>query len=43
MSPLCPTAFSTSGSDDLQGVIDDLRAETAQLRAELQQYRSRTT
>lgn len=37
-----PTAFSTSGSDDLQGVIDDLRAETAQLRAELQQYRSRT-
>jgi len=27
-------------SEDLQVVIDDLRAETAQLRAELQRYRS---
>jgi phage shock protein A len=30
-----------SQSDDLQTMIDELRAETAQLRAELQRYRSR--
>jgi hypothetical protein len=38
--------FGSSGSnspDDLQVVIDDLRAETAQLRAELQRYRSSST
>lgn len=30
-------------SEDLQAVIDDLRAETAHLRAELQRYRNRTS
>lgn len=30
-----------SKPEDLQAVIDDLRAETAQLRAELQRYRNR--
>jgi hypothetical protein len=30
----------TGESDDLQEVIDNLRAETAQLRAELQKYRN---
>lgn len=29
-------------SDDLQTVIDELRAEVARLRSELNQYRSRT-
>lgn len=29
-------------SDDLQTVIDELRAEVARLRSELKQYRSRT-
>lgn len=29
-------------SEDLQAVIDDLRAETAQLRTELQRYRNRS-
>jgi polyhydroxyalkanoate synthesis regulator phasin len=31
---------NSTKSEDLQVVIDDLRAETAQLRAELQRYRS---
>jgi siroheme synthase (precorrin-2 oxidase/ferrochelatase) len=31
---------ATGGSDDLQEMIDNLRAETAQLRAELQKYRN---
>ena len=31
---------ATESSDDLQEVIDNLRAETAQLRAELQKYRN---
>lgn len=34
------TSTTTDGSDDLQEVIDNLRAETAQLRAELQKYRN---
>ncbi len=49
-SPFSPAATAASAgsgslsqSDDLQTVIDDLRAETAQLRAELQRYRSRST
>jgi polyhydroxyalkanoate synthesis regulator phasin len=38
-----PTGLGiTTQSEDLQAVIDDLRAETAQLRAELQRYRSRS-
>lgn len=32
---------ATGGSEDLQEMIDNLRAETAQLRAELQKYRNR--
>jgi hypothetical protein len=45
------TAAGSSGSglstgsgtaEDLQAVIDDLRAETAQLRTELQRYRNRS-
>ncbi|MCU0525144.1 MAG: hypothetical protein MUF72_09995 [Elainella sp. Prado103] len=38
------TVVSTAsgGSEDLQAMIDDLRAETAQLRAELQRYRNRS-
>jgi len=32
--------IATDGSEDLQEVIDNLRAETAQLRAELQKYRN---
>lgn len=31
---------SDDGSADLQGVIDELRAEIARLRSELKQYRS---
>lgn len=37
-STIVPVA---SRPEDLQVVIDDLRAETAQLRAELQRYRNR--
>lgn len=37
-SSIVPVA---SKPEDLQAVIDDLRAETAQLRAELQHYRNR--
>jgi hypothetical protein len=37
-SSIVPVA---SKPEDLQAVIDDLRAETAQLRAELQRYRNR--
>ncbi|NJO78569.1 MAG: hypothetical protein HC827_08590 [Cyanobacteria bacterium RM1_2_2] len=32
-----------SKPEDLQAMIDDLRAETAQLRAELQRYRNRSS
>lgn len=32
----------SGGSEDLQAMIDDLRAETAQLRAELQRYRNQS-
>lgn len=39
-SAIVPVA---SKPEDLQAVIDDLRAETAQLRAELQRYRNRTS
>jgi siroheme synthase (precorrin-2 oxidase/ferrochelatase) len=34
------TASTGAKSEDLQAVIDDLRAETAQLRTELQRYRN---
>ena len=37
-SSIMPVA---SQPEDLQAVIDDLRAETAELRAELQRYRNR--
>ncbi len=33
---------AASQPEDLQAMIDDLRAETAQLRAELQRYRNRS-
>ncbi|MBW4466566.1 MAG: hypothetical protein KME07_14170 [Pegethrix bostrychoides GSE-TBD4-15B] len=39
-SATSPFSSSASASEDLQTMIDDLRAETAQLRAELQRYRS---
>jgi hypothetical protein len=39
-SAIVPVA---SKPEDLQAVIDDLRAETAQLRAELQRYRNRSS
>lgn len=34
------SAHETPQQQDLQAMIDELRAETAQLRAELQRYRS---
>ncbi|PZV19324.1 MAG: hypothetical protein DCF22_00110 [Leptolyngbya sp.] len=40
------SSYSTASpfqSDDLQTVIDELRAEVARLRSELKQYRSRTS
>lgn len=40
-SPTDRNAPFGSNADDMQVMIDDLRAETAQLRAELQRYRSR--
>ncbi|MBF2051053.1 DUF6825 family protein [Leptolyngbya sp. 7M] len=41
-TPTSSTGLTTTGKpEDLQAVIDDLRAETAQLRAELQRYRNR--
>jgi hypothetical protein len=41
-SPFSTSSTSAPASEDLQTMIDDLRAETAQLRAELQRYRSST-
>ena len=34
---------SSISSEDLQALIDDLRAETARLRSELQQYRNQNS
>lgn len=39
-SPSDSTGGAESTSDDLQEIIDNLRAETAQLRVELQKYRN---
>jgi hypothetical protein len=36
------SVYGGSTSEDLQAMIDELRAETAQLRAELQRYRSQS-
>lgn len=41
-TPTTVAPNSTQKSDDLQEIVDKLRAETAQLRAELQRYRSRS-
>ncbi|HEY9696785.1 MAG TPA: hypothetical protein V6D10_05955 [Trichocoleus sp.] len=38
-----PGSAASSSSQDLQEMIDNLRAETAQLRVELQQYRNQST
>ncbi len=41
MAQAAASASSSSpSSDDVQGLVDDLRAEIAQLRSELQRYRS---
>ena len=38
-----PSTTASSSSEDLQEMIDNLRAETAQLRVELQQYRNQAS
>ena len=40
MSNRSSTIDASGNSEDLQALIDDLRAETARLRSELQQYRN---
>ncbi|HIK54386.1 MAG TPA: hypothetical protein IGS37_04385 [Synechococcales cyanobacterium M55_K2018_004] len=40
--PAATTLGTAGGGEDLQTILDELRAEIAQLRAELQLYRNRS-